>query len=178
MTNKESEVKASMERIYNVPIGKVYSLPRTKRAMKAGKFLRAFIARHYKTDNENVKLSNMVNAYVWRHGMKKPPRRIKVKAKKVDDKIYVFTIDETDDINKFKVEKAVAEKKEIKGKEVKSKEVKGKGIKNKEVKDKEVKGKEEKGKGIKGKEVKSKEPEETKHRKTKGEKLLEAHNEV
>lgn len=154
---KKTEPKAGMERVYNVPLGKIYKFPRTKRAMKAGKFLRSYIARHYRVEDNDVKVSNMVNSYIWRHGMKKPPRRIKVKTKRVDDRVYVFTMDEADDISKFKIVKEATPKKKEEPKEEKSKEEKGL--------------KEEKPK-------KEEEVKETKLKKTKGEKLLESHKET
>jgi len=147
---EKSGTKANIERVYSIPLGRVYDYPRTKRAVKAEKFLRSYVARHYRTEEDNVKLSNLVHAYIWRHGMKKPPRKIKIKTKKVDARVYVFTLDESDDITKFKVEKQVSEGKE---------------------KEKVV----EAGEAKKPEKAKKEEKEETKHKKTKGEKLLETH---
>ena len=104
------------ERVYTIPLGKVYDSPRTKRGRIAATFVRKFIARNMKVKEENVKISGLVNADIWRHGMKKPPRRIKVKIIKDGDIVRAFTIDE-------KIAKEEPKKKEEK-KEIKKEEKK------------------------------------------------------
>jgi len=71
-----------MERVYTVPLGDAYLTVRGKRAGRAVKILKSFLAKHMRTQEERVKLSNEVNSLLWSRGMKKPPRRIKVKAKR------------------------------------------------------------------------------------------------
>ncbi|MCX8194679.1 MAG: 50S ribosomal protein L31e [Candidatus Micrarchaeota archaeon] len=74
---------ATLERIYTIPLGKVYSAVRNKRGRKAIQLIRGFAARHLKA--ESVKISEGVNSLVLRDGIQKPPRRIKVRIVK-DDK--------------------------------------------------------------------------------------------
>ena len=77
---------AALEREYNVPLRKEWlKVPRYKRAKKATKALREFLARHMKTDIKNVKIGKWLNIALWKRGIKKPPHHIKVKAIK-DDK--------------------------------------------------------------------------------------------
>jgi large subunit ribosomal protein L31e len=71
-----------LERIYTVPLRDAYKTVKVKRTSRAVKILRSFLARHMKTQEERVKLSAEVNSLVWSKGMEKPPRKIKVKAKR------------------------------------------------------------------------------------------------
>jgi len=70
---------AVLERIYTVPLGKVWAW-RRNRAARAMRILRDFISRHMKA--EEVIIGNDVNEEIWRRGMQKPPRKIRVKAEK------------------------------------------------------------------------------------------------
>ena len=80
-----------MERIYQIPLRKVYDKPRTKRAPCAIRFIRKFIARHMGAEVEKVWLDRSVNEKIWARGIQKPPRRIRVKAVKFpeDDLVEV-----------------------------------------------------------------------------------------
>lgn len=71
-----------LERIYTVPLIGAYKTVRGKRTSRAMKILKSFLARHMKTQVEMVKVSAEVNSLVWERGMQKPPRRVKVKAKR------------------------------------------------------------------------------------------------
>ncbi|HIH71851.1 MAG: 50S ribosomal protein L31e, partial [Thermococcales archaeon 44_46] len=66
------------ERIYVVPIRKVKKLvPRWKRAPRAARFVREFIARHTKADE--VIIGTDVNEKIWERGIEKPPSKLRVK---------------------------------------------------------------------------------------------------
>lgn len=71
-----------IERVYTVPLGKAYMTVRGRRSRRAVKILKEFLAKHMKTEEERVKLSADVNSLIWGRGAKKPPRRIKVKARR------------------------------------------------------------------------------------------------
>ena len=71
-----------LERVYTVPLVGAYKTVRGKRASRAVKILKSFLARHMKTQEERVKLSSEVNSFLWQKGMQSPPRRIKVKARR------------------------------------------------------------------------------------------------
>jgi len=81
-----------MERIYTIPLREVRKTPRTKRAMKATRFIRKFIAKHMK--NEEVKLDSALNEKIWEKGMKNIPPRIKVKALTQEDGSIMVTLAE------------------------------------------------------------------------------------
>jgi len=81
LSEKGSEVV--LERQYTIPLRIVLRVPRWRRAARAIRFVRAFIARHMKA--EEVKIDPKVSEYIWSRGAKKPPRRVKVKAIKYRD---------------------------------------------------------------------------------------------
>jgi len=81
LSEKGSEVE--LERQYTIPLRIVFGVPRWRRAARAMRFVRAFIARHMKA--EEVKIDPKVSEYVWSRGAKKPPRKVKVKAIKYRD---------------------------------------------------------------------------------------------
>ena len=80
-----------MERVYTVPLRRAYNAAHKYRARAAMKALRAFIARHMKVEEGNVKIHESVNHAVWQRGARKPPRRIKVVAVKEGDVVWVYT---------------------------------------------------------------------------------------
>lgn len=80
MANKK-EVKVVLERIYNVPLRKEFQkAPKWRRTKKAVSALRAFIAKHMKSNN--VKIGKYLNLELWKRGVKNPPSYVKVKCKK------------------------------------------------------------------------------------------------
>ena len=88
-----SSEEIELERVYTIPLRITRYVPRTKRAPRAIRFLREFMARHMKTEVENVKLMPEVNEYIWSRGIEKPPRRIRVRAVKLKDgvvKVYLL----------------------------------------------------------------------------------------
>ncbi len=91
MASESEEIE--LERVYTVPLRITRFVPRTKRAPRAIRFLRDFMARHMKTDVEKVKIMPEVNEYIWSRGIEKPPRRIRVRAVKLKDgtvKVYLI----------------------------------------------------------------------------------------
>ncbi len=71
-----------IERIYIIPLRKVYDRPRSKRAKLAITLIRKFISQHMKSDLDMVWLDRSVNEKVWERGIQKPPRKIQVRAVK------------------------------------------------------------------------------------------------
>jgi len=99
---------AVIERVYTIPLRKAKSAPRYKRAKKAAKIVREFIARHMKTSEDLVWIDPGLNEYIWQRGAEKPPSRVRVFARKLDDgtvevKLYEQYVKE-------QAEKAVEEK--------------------------------------------------------------------
>jgi large subunit ribosomal protein L31e len=101
---KKGKAEIKLERVYNVPLRKQWlKAPLYKRAKKAAKTLREFLAKHMKTDVEKVKIGKYANLKIWERGIRFPPHHIKVTAKK-DEEGNVFA----------EIEGAPAEKKEEK----------------------------------------------------------------
>ncbi|GBE54226.1 MAG TPA: 50S ribosomal protein L31e [Euryarchaeota archaeon] len=72
------------ERIYTIPLRDVKeNVPSSKRAAKAIRYIKKFVAKHMK--NENVKLSESVNEKVWERGIKKIPSKVRVRVKTQED---------------------------------------------------------------------------------------------
>jgi len=88
------ETEKKVERIYTVNLKDAYEHTRKKRAMRAIKLLREFVAKHMKTELETVKISETVNSYVWRDSIEKPPRKIKIKVVKQNGMVDVSMHDE------------------------------------------------------------------------------------
>ena len=101
---------ADLERIYVVPFRAAYnSPPRTKRSRKAVKILRSFISRHMKAEEADVAISEGVNSLIWKRGIQKPPRKIKVRAVKSGDRVVVSLLDEKVEEKKLETPKAKKE---------------------------------------------------------------------
>lgn len=98
---------ADLERIYVVPFRAAYnSPPRNKRSRKAVKILRSFISRHMKAEEADVAISEGVNSLIWKRGIQKPPRKIKVRAVKSGDRVVVSLLDEKVEEKKLETPKA------------------------------------------------------------------------
>ncbi|NLL94978.1 MAG: 50S ribosomal protein L31e [Thermoplasmatales archaeon] len=73
------------DRIITVPLRITRITPRTKRANRAISEIRSHIARHMKADQSQIWIDTAVNEAVWQRGIQKPPRRITVRAIKLED---------------------------------------------------------------------------------------------
>jgi large subunit ribosomal protein L31e len=130
------------EKIFTIPLRKVFRAPRTKRAEKAIRLIREFLQRHMKC--ENVKLGKSINESVWARGIQKPPRKIRVHAKKEGDIVYAeilgidIVIPKKKEVEKVEERKA-KEKEETEKEEEKPKEEEKEEEKVIEEKEKEIK---------------------------------------
>ena len=108
-----------LEREYIIPLTKnVRKVPTYKRANKAIRTIKEFLARHMKVadrDLDNVRIDKYLNEMIWHRGIKHPPSKIKVKAIKEDGIVRVTAVEYPTNI-KFK--KLRAEKVENQSKEV------------------------------------------------------------
>jgi len=125
MAKKQSEPKQVLEREYIVPLRKGWlKVPEYKRASKAIKTLKEFLAKHmkvYDRDLRKIKLDILLNNEIRFRGMRKPPARIKVKAVKYDDGIVRVELVNIPYILKYKIKRDKKTKEEIE-KKVKEKE--------------------------------------------------------
>ena len=107
----------------------ILKVPRYKRAPKAMKAMKQFIAKHMRIpdrDINKVKIDKYLNQELWFRGIKKPVTKVKVRVKRDGDLIRVELIDLTDKV-KFeiareeKIKKAAEKSKKEKAKEEKEK---------------------------------------------------------
>ncbi len=150
--------------IYTIPLRRKFlKVPKYKRAKKASKTIKEFLARHLKIrdkDFSKIKLDPLTNEALWARGIKKPPYKITVKVKKEDDNFIVTFVSLP---KKFREEDKKLKKKQKKLEVIK---------KAKEDKKKQKKKEEEAKKVEEGKEEK-KEEKEKEEQKTEGEKKEE-----
>ncbi len=98
-----TETKTSaLERIYIVPLRKAWLKKASyRRAGRASKALKQFIARHMKVpdhDTSKVKLDMFLNNEIWFRGHTKPPAKIKVRAVKDGEFVRVYLADAPDTV--------------------------------------------------------------------------------
>ena len=149
---KTKQIPVEREYIINLR-REIMKVPRYKRTPKALKAIKEFIAKHMRVaerDIKKVKIDKWLNQELWFRGIKNPPTKIKIKAKKQGDNIYV-SLSEIPEKLKFQIareEKSKKEAEKIKKekKELEETEKKEKELIEKEKQDKEEKKDEEKDK--------------------------------
>lgn len=78
-----------LERTYTISFyPQLNSTPRSKRASKAVKMVKEFVMKHMKVDE--VWVAQDVNEFLFKRGIKKPPRKITVRAEKGDDDVVAI----------------------------------------------------------------------------------------
>jgi large subunit ribosomal protein L31e len=82
----------SEERIYTVPLGRAWIGPKWKRAKKAISILKQFVDRHMKPTE--IIINPEVNEAIWVRGIKKPPRKIRVKLTKDEEGVVEVSLAE------------------------------------------------------------------------------------
>jgi len=108
------------EKIFTIPFRKIYEARRMIRAKKASHFVKIFLARHMKVDEENVKIGKGINEKIWMRGIQKPPRRIKIHVLKNEEGMVFAELvgvdikPPTKEELKKKAEKLAEKKKKIK----------------------------------------------------------------
>ena len=71
------------ERVYTINLGKVWLSPNNQRAKRAINMIKEFATHHMKT--EQIKIDQDLSEAVWKRGIRRPPRKIRVKMAKTDD---------------------------------------------------------------------------------------------
>ena len=86
-----------LDRVYTIPLGKALLSPDNHRAKRAINMIREFARRHMKIDD--VRIDPEVAKLVWARGMRRPPRRIRVRMERTEEKhILITRYDERDDV--------------------------------------------------------------------------------
>lgn len=130
------------ERIYTIPLIKAKSVPRIKRAKRAIKEIKEFLAKHMKV--EEVKIDSSLNELVWERGIKKIPSKVRVKAVKMEDVVWAYTPEAEVKLPEEKKKKVKKEKKKEEEKKEEEKEIKEEREEIKEEEGEEEKEEEEK----------------------------------
>ncbi len=104
---------AAIERTYTIPLRKKWlKSVRYKRAKKAVRAIKEFLARHMKADEENIRIKKYLNLELWKHGIRNPPSRVKVTVSKDEKGIVTAELFGAPKEEKKEEEKKVEEKKE------------------------------------------------------------------
>lgn len=117
MAKKEEQSKPVLERIYSIPLRReTLKVPPYKKANKAVKAVKEFIAKHMKSDK--VVIGKYLNIRIWHHGMKNPPHIVKVNAVKDNKgKVFVELVDAPKAEQKVEEKEVKKEEKETKAEE-------------------------------------------------------------
>lgn len=78
MAKTKTAKAAEGEKIYTIPLRKAYKKAHQKRTPYAVGIVKKYITTHTKASS--VKLGSRLNEELWERGIKKPPRRVRVKA--------------------------------------------------------------------------------------------------
>ena len=103
---ESKDVKPELVREYVVPLRRAFlKAPEYRKAKKAVKYLKEFLAKHMKVEDRDVnkvKIDKYLNNEIWHRGIRKPLPRIKVIAEKKEGIVYVKLAD-VPEIVKFKM---------------------------------------------------------------------------
>jgi large subunit ribosomal protein L31e len=73
------------EQIFTIPLRVTKTVPRTKRSPKAIKAIKAYVVKHMRVDEDDIWVDPMVNEAIWKRGRQNPPRKLRVKALKLEE---------------------------------------------------------------------------------------------
>lgn len=85
---------AEEERIITVPLRVAMTAPGTKRAKRAVKAIKEHVMRHMKAKTEDIWIDPKINEAIWARGIRKPPKRIRVRAIKFEDELVEVSLPE------------------------------------------------------------------------------------
>jgi large subunit ribosomal protein L31e len=132
---KSKEKKPELVREYVVPLRKAFiKVPEYKKAKKAVKYLKEFLAKHMKVEDRDlkkVKVDKYLNNEIWFRGIRKPLPKVKVIAEKIDGIVYA-KLAEVPEAVKFKMAKDKKKFKKVDKKAVEK-------VKKQEEQEKEIK---------------------------------------
>ncbi len=86
---EEEEIEIVEEKFYDLNLRRIWTAPREKRTPRAVRYVRQYAAQRMKTDD--VSLSEETNSLLWKRGISKPPRKIRIRVvKDKEGKVIVF----------------------------------------------------------------------------------------
>jgi large subunit ribosomal protein L31e len=80
MAETKQKEPAKGDKVFTIPLRKAFGKSMRIRARVAASLVKKFLKMHMKADE--AKLGYILNEKIWERGMKKPPRRVKVVARK------------------------------------------------------------------------------------------------
>lgn len=80
-----AEDEEESEKLFNVPLKELKLSRRTKRASQAIKCIRKYIAKHMKAEEKDIWIDPRINELIWKRGIQKPPRFIRVKVSMLEE---------------------------------------------------------------------------------------------
>ena len=92
-----------LERVYTINLGKVLLSPDNRRAKRAINMVKEFARRHMKT--EQIKIEEELSRQIWKRGIRRPPRKIRVLMTKTDEGFVLVSPYEEEIESKVKPEK-------------------------------------------------------------------------
>ncbi len=92
MAEKDSEKE--IERLYTIPLRRVKLGSSSMAAPRAVKFVRSYITKHMKVEEESVWIDDSLNKELWSRGKYKIPSKIRVRAVKFEDGVVEVTLPE------------------------------------------------------------------------------------
>jgi large subunit ribosomal protein L31e len=119
MATKETKV----ERIYVIPLRKEWlKAPKHKRAKKAVRAVREFLAQHMRVEMEKVKIGKWLNVLLWERGIRKPVAKVKVKVTKEDGIVWAEVAELSEYAKKIEAKEKAKESKSKKEEKKEEKE--------------------------------------------------------
>ena len=86
-----AEDSVNDEMLMSIPLRKAFSSSKRRRADTAIKLIRENVAKHTKSELENIWIDNKINEEIWKRGRFKIPTSIQVKVLKLqNDEIEVL----------------------------------------------------------------------------------------
>lgn len=73
------------ERVVTVPLRDAKQAPSQKQADRAMRIVRKHLAKHFKVDEDDVRLDPSVNETIWSKGRQHPPRKLRVRAARFEE---------------------------------------------------------------------------------------------
>ncbi|MCX8167162.1 MAG: 60S ribosomal protein L31 [Candidatus Micrarchaeota archaeon] len=116
----EANKKDITTMLFKVNLRRAFEKPRTKRAKYAILNIRKILSKELK--NQNIKLHESINKYVFKRGIEKIPRRVELVVKKEKDSYVAYLSSEYEKMTKKETVKVLSQTKEDKSNNSKEKE--------------------------------------------------------
>ncbi len=79
--SKTQKAATADEKLFTIPLRKEFlKVPKNRRAKRSMNTIRAFLSRHMKVPETEVRISPMLNQNIWVRGAAKPPSKVRIKA--------------------------------------------------------------------------------------------------